>query len=237
MDFSLNFQDLHEIDITPDAASATWARLGEGLTTADPSNNEDIAQDKYLDGDGYGSSEVIGAQRTVSFSGHRVAGDAAQDFIESIQESLGDSRKTTYRLTDAAGNKVEKGCTIGNIDFGGGDAGAKKEISFEIHLNGRPERTPKTAAAELDITTAAGTTAGTTSFTATPDSGNTLAYKLKASSVGNVYAGQYVTGATAYTSGDEIEAEVDQYLAAYELDEYGRAVKFNEQQLASADIG
>ena len=112
MSFPLNFQDLYEIDITPDEASSTWARLGAGLTSADPNNNDSIDQSNYLDGDGYGSSDVIGAQMTIGFSGHRVVGDTAQDWIKSIQYELGEGRKTTFRMYDAEGNKVEKACTV-----------------------------------------------------------------------------------------------------------------------------
>lgn len=236
-EFGLNFQDQHEIDITPEAGTATWARLGKGITSADPSNNEDVDQTKYLDGDGFGESEVIGMQKTISFSGHRVYGDPAQDYIQEIQETAGSGRKSTYRLTDAKGSRVEKECTIASIDMGGGDAGAKKDISFEIHLNGKPVRTPRTIAADLAATVSAGETAGTTTFTATPDGDNTLAYKLAAASAGNVYGGEYTFGLISYTAGDEIEAEVDQWLHMYELDENGRVVKFAEQQLEAADIG
>lgn len=234
--FALNFQELYELDITPEAVEPTWARLGPGLTTADPGNNEDIDQTKYLDGDGFGSSAVIGMQRTVSFSGHRVVGDAAQDFIASVEYEAGSERETTFRAYDAQGNKVQKECTIANIDFGGGDAGAKQDVSFEIHLNGKPVRTPKSAAAELTSTVATGTTVGTTTFTATPDGTNTLAYQLKAASIGTVYGDQYVSGLIPYTSGDEIEATVGQFLCMYELNEYGRVAKFAEHELAALDI-
>lgn len=233
--FALNFQDLHEIDITPES-TPTWARLGAGISSADPSNNDSIDQSNYLDGDGYGSSDVIGAQKTIAFSGHRAIGDAAQDYIESIQESLGEGRKSTYRLTDAAGNQVQKECTIANVDFGGGEAGAKQDISFEVHLNGKPVRTPKSAASALTATVAAGSATGTTKFTATPDAGNTLAFALKPATIGTVYGGAYVTGLTAYTSGEDIEAVAGQFLCMYELTEYGRVAKFLEQELTAGEI-
>lgn len=235
-EFVLGFQTLYEIDITPESATATYARIGAGITAADPSNNDSIDQSNYLDGDGYGSTDVIGAQATISFSGHRVVGDEAQDYIDSIQQSLGSGRKTTYRQTNPDGSKVSKACTIANVDFGGGDAGAKQDISFEVHLNGKPSRTAKVAADALTATVAGGSAAGTTSFTATPTGDNTLAYKLGSESIGAVYDGQYAIGLTFYTSGDDITASVGQFLAMYELDEYGRVDKFLEEELEAGDI-
>jgi len=235
--FELNFQRLYEIDITPNETTPTWARLGAGLTGADPSNNESIDQTPYLDGDGYASTDVIGAQYTVAFSGHRVVGDPAQDFIASVEHELGDSRKTTYRTYDKFGNKKQGACTIANVDFGGGDAQAKVDIGFEIHFNGKPELTPKAAAAALTAAVAAGSATGTTKFTATPASaGNTLGYKLRASTIGIVYGDSYPENIIPYTSGADIVASSGQYLCMYELSAYGRVVKFLEQQLTAGDI-
>lgn len=235
--FEQNFQRLYEIDITPNGASPTWARLGAGLTGADPSNNEEIDQTKYLDGDGYAESEVIGAQFTLAFSGHRVIGDAAQDFIASLEHELGNNRKTTFRTYDKFGNLKQGDCTIANVDFGGGDAGAKVDIAFEIHVAGKPSVTPKAAAAALTATVAAGSATGTTKFTATPGSGNVLKYKLLSSTQGTVYGNSYAENVIAYTSGANIVASSGQFLCMYELNAYGRVVKYLEDELTSGDIG
>lgn len=234
--FALNFQSLYEINVTPEAATATWARLAAGITSADPSNNETVDQTNYLDGDGYASSLVIGAQRTIAFSGHRVYGDTAQDYIAGIAEEIGSTRVTEIRVTDAKGRMVSKECTVANIDFGGGDAAAKEDISFEIHLNGKPEVTDATAAAALSVVVAAGVTAGTTIATATAGVGNTLAYRLKAASAGTVYAGSYLESYKAYTSGAEIAASVGQYLQVYAIDANKRVVSFSETLLDSGDF-
>ena len=236
MSFALNFMDLHEINITPNAASPTWARLGSGLSSADPSTNENIDQTQYLDDDGFGTSAVIGAQKTIAFSGHRELGNAAQDFIASVQHQLGNSRLTTYRYTDADGTKLQAPCTIANIEIGGGDAGAKKEISFEIHLNGRPTETPKAAAAALGAVVAPGSAPGTTKFTIVAGAGNSLAYRLLPQSAGTVYSGQYLEGYTGYTSAANITASVGQYLQQFELDANLRVVKFGEKLLDAGDF-
>lgn len=234
MSFPLNYQTLLELDITPDEATATYARVAAGISGFDPSTNDDVDQTKYLDGNGFASSDVIGAQYTMSLSGHRVVGDPVQDWLESIQLELGDDRKTTCRMTDAIGNVKTGSVTIANIDFGGGDAGAKEDISFEIHFNGKPTRTPKAAAAALSTVIAPGTTDGTTTATATAT--GSLAYKLGGSTFGTLYAGQYISGYTDYTSGDEIAASVGQFLLVMDLNSNGRVVSYSETELDAADF-
>jgi len=233
--FELNFQDLYEIDITP-LTTATYVRLAVGISTGEADNNEDLAQDKYLDGDGFGSTDVIGAQHIVSFSGHRVVGNVAQDYIAAMKLELGDARKTHLRYTDAAGNQISGAVTLANIKDGGGDAGAKKDFTFEAHFNGKPTYTAHTAATALAPTVAAGSAAGTTKFTVSAGEGNTLSYKLGAVSLGTVYGGQYVAGDIAYTSGSDIVAAVGQYLQMFEINAYGRVVKYAETLLDSGDF-
>jgi len=233
--FELNFQDLYEIDTTP-LTTATWVRLAVGISTGEPDNNESLAQDTYLDGDGFASTDVIGGQHIVSFTGHRVVGNVAQDYIAAMKLELGDARKTHLRYTDAAGNQISGSVTLANIKDGGGDAGAKKDFTFEAHFNGKPTYTAHTAATALTATVAAGSATGTTSFTASPTSPNTLSYKLGAVSLGTVYGSQYVAGDIAYTSGSDIVAAVGQYLQMFEINAYGRVVKFTEHLLVTADI-
>jgi hypothetical protein len=232
----LNFQNLIELNTTPGATTATWARIASGISSFTPSNNENVDQTAYLDGDGFGSSDVIGMQKTYAFSGHRVVGDTAQDYIfNDLQETLGDNRKTQIRHTDANGKIITGDCTVCNIVEGGGDANAKTEISFEVHINGKPEKTPATTAPELTATIAAGATVGTTTATATAGTGDTLAYCLRSSAL-SPNGGAYIFGLTSYTSEAEIKASVGQVLNLFELDANSRVVKFVAHELVTADI-
>ena len=234
--FPLNFQNLFEINTTPGATTATWARIASGISSCTPANNENVDQTAYLDGDGFGSSDVIGMQKTYAFSGHRVVGDTAQDYIfNELQETLGDNRKTQIRHTDANGKIITGDCTVCNIVEGGGDANAKTEISFEVHINGKPEKTPATAAHELTATYAAGATVGTTTATATAGAEDTLAYCLRGSALAP-NGGAYIFGLTPYTSAAEIKASVGQVLNLFELDANSRVVKFVAHTLVTADI-
>lgn len=133
---------LFEINTTPGVTPGTYARLGAGLNNFEPSLNEEVAQDVYLDGDGFATSTVTGGQLTIAFSGHRKFGDPAQDFIFGNMLELGEGRETDFRWTLPNGDVIEGPCTIANIEGPSGDANTKGEISFEIHFNGKPTYTP-----------------------------------------------------------------------------------------------
>jgi hypothetical protein len=234
--FPLNFMDLYEIDLTPQGASRTWARLGEGLTSGVIANNDVIDQTSYLNGNGYGSSDVTGGQVTIAFSGHRVVGDTAQDYITSIRNEFGAGRKTNFRYRDAKGEGISGACTIANIEIGGGDANTKKDISFEIHLNGKPTEVPLANVDELSITVAEGTVAGTTKVTASAGEGNSLGYKLSAIDSPQLYANQFMGDYIGYTSESNITAIEGQYLTVYEIDANERLIKANSHLLVAGDL-
>lgn len=147
MQEGLLLQSAHRFDIRTnpgETGTATFARLAAGLNTFDPSFNEEVDQTQYLDGDGYGTSTVLGAQVTISFGGHRKYGDPAQDYIYGLVLEIGNKRETEFRWTQPDGTIFEGPCTIANITGPSGDANAKGEIGFEIHFNGKPTETTAT---------------------------------------------------------------------------------------------
>lgn len=140
--FELMNKHKFEINTKPGEIPGAFALIAAGITNVEPSNNEELSQDIYLDGDGYGETDVIGAQLVLTFTGHRKYGDPAQDFIFGKLLELGPNRRTEFRWTEPDGGVFEGECTIANISGPSGDAGTKGEISFEIHFNGKPNYTP-----------------------------------------------------------------------------------------------
>lgn len=136
----------HKFEIQTGINSQTsepiYSRIAKGISSVEPANNEELDQSKYLDGAGFGDSDVIGAQLILTFTGHRFYGDPAQDFIFSKALELGPERRTSFRWTEPDGGIYEGEATIANISGPSGEAGSKGEISFEIHFNGRPTYTP-----------------------------------------------------------------------------------------------
>ena len=92
------------------------------------------------------------------------------------------------------------------------------------------------AAPALTATVAAATGTGNTKFTATPASGNTLAYLLQAGEITDPKFNDIPTGLTAYVSGTAFAATATNHLGMYELDATGHVVKFLEHTMVSGDI-
>lgn len=238
-EFLLNFATLLEINTTPEAAAGqeNWARIAAGISGLDPATNDEVDQTKYMDGEGYGSSDVTGGQLTIALSGHRDYADPAQNFIFGRRFGFGGNRKTTARVTYADGGQVQGSITIANITGPGGDAGAKGDIGFEIHFNGKPAIVDPAAAPAFAAVFAAGTANGTTKATGAAGAENRLLYALYAANPGTPNANVPApdTG-IAYTSAADITAAVGQYLAIYEINAYNRIVKFAGKLLAEGDV-
>ncbi len=179
----LNYQQKLEIDITPQAALPTWARVSEGFSNASQSLNEVIYQASYLSDEGYGSTEVTGGQLTFKLDGDRKIGDPAQDYIfsDEVRTNFGAARKTTFRITSKDGKVIQGNCTIAKADITGGDANKVQNVSVEIHFNGKPEVIPALDA--LTVVSVPGTLSGETSIYVNPSlsAGNSYKYKTGAS--------------------------------------------------------
>ena len=138
-EFLLQSKHVIELDINPGGESETYERLAAGITSMEPDPNEELAQDKYFDGEGFGETDVIGAQLVLTFSGHRKYGDPVQDYIFSLLLQPGPARRTNARWTLPDGSTFEGPVTIASITGPGGEAGAKGDIGFELHFNGMPD--------------------------------------------------------------------------------------------------
>src|SRR5690554_851441 len=60
---------LFEINIEPGADPGNFVRLAAGFNSFEVALNEELDQTPYLDGDGYATSTVMGAQLTITFTG------------------------------------------------------------------------------------------------------------------------------------------------------------------------
>jgi hypothetical protein len=135
-------EHLFELNTVPGTTPGTYAPLKAGIKNVATKNNEKLDQATYLDGNGFGSTDVIAAQMTLAFTADRKDGDAAQDYIFNQSLSIGTARRTQFRWTLPDASKFEGDCTIANVEGPSGDAGSKGEFKFEIHFNGKPTYTP-----------------------------------------------------------------------------------------------
>lgn len=162
--FKMNYKNIFEIDTkgnldpTADISKAVFAPLAAGISGVTPSGNETSDNTAYYDGVGFTDTDVTGKRITLAFSGHRVVGDTAQDFVASKFLAIGQGLKTLARWTDPDGNKIVSNVTMTAIVPMGGNANAKQTFSFTLSFNGKPIMTDnagKTVEFDEDETTSA----------------------------------------------------------------------------------
>jgi hypothetical protein len=147
MAFKLNFNNTFEIDtaggLDPSVTTtATFKALSAGIQTITPASGDTTDNTPYYDGGGFSTTEVTGKNFSIAFSGHRIDGDLAQDFIAGLEFVVGDGLKTLLRWTRSDGTIIIGQVTINNIVVAGGSANAKQTFSFTASFNGLPVVTP-----------------------------------------------------------------------------------------------
>ena len=123
----------------------TYSPLCAGITNIDPSVNEQNQQAWYMCGLGGANNEVTGIAPEYAVSGHRIYGDAAQDYIAGLRYKLGQDRKSSLKVElYNHGTLVETivaDCTITDIVDFGGQATDLIPFSCTLRVNGIPTAT------------------------------------------------------------------------------------------------
>lgn len=123
----------------PTEPSPTWASLAALTKNMAQSLNEVLYQATYYEDKGWGSTEVTGAQMTLTLTGDVKPGDKACDYLlsDKVMYELGNARKNHLKLQK--GKKIIIWpITIANITPAYGDSGAVNALTVTIHGNGRP---------------------------------------------------------------------------------------------------
>lgn len=135
----INYETEAFINTTPSESAPVWASMGNIMKSMSQSLNEVLYQATYYKNKGYGSTEVTGAQMTLTVTGDVKPGDTAADYLlsDDVMYGLGDARKTHLKLQK--GKKVIIWpVTLANITPGYGDSNQPNSLSLTIHGNGRP---------------------------------------------------------------------------------------------------
>lgn len=136
-----------EINIDTAAAGAlepVWSVLGKGFNNLAKSLNEVIQQFFFLSDGGYAQNFVTGQAPTLTASGVRIIGDAAQDFMFSskVKYGLMADRNTQIQIKrlNQEGKIETITCpvTLCNMSDIGGASTDGSAVSVEIRFNGKP---------------------------------------------------------------------------------------------------
>lgn len=135
----INYETEAFINTSPREDQPTWASMASIMKNMSQSLNEVLYQASYYADKGYGSTEVTGAQMTLTVTGDCKKGDLAADYIlsDDVMYGLGNARKTHLKLQ--RGTKVIIWpVTLANITPSYGDSNQPNALSLTIHGNGRP---------------------------------------------------------------------------------------------------
>jgi hypothetical protein len=120
----------------------TYAPLADGIDNISEALNETVQQYFFLDGAGFAKNHVTGMAPTFTFSGRRVIGDAAQEFIFGVKYQLDTARATSFKLeyTNDEDKTVTLICdaTVCNQQEWSGATTDDSAISFELRFDGPP---------------------------------------------------------------------------------------------------
>ncbi|GER73438.1 phage tail tube protein [Weizmannia acidilactici] len=157
MAFNLNYKNKFEIDtkgnLDPNQIDgATFEPLAAGISSVTPSPGDTTDNTAYYDGDGFANTDVTGKNFSIAFSGNRVEGDAAQDYVASKEFAIGDDVKTLLRWTKSDGTVLVAQITMSAITTSGGNANAKQTFSFTANINGLPIVTAPTGSGTTETT-------------------------------------------------------------------------------------
>lgn len=135
----MNWETEAFINTAPDKETPTWASMSAFTKNMAQSLNEVLYQATYWKDKGWGSTEVTGAQMTLTLTGDVKTGDDACGYLMSdeVLYGIGNARKTHLKLTK--GTKVIIWpVTLANITPAYGDSGAVNALTVTIHGNGKP---------------------------------------------------------------------------------------------------
>lgn len=122
-------------------SSASYKRLGEGINTFTPSNNGQISTKHYINNK-FATSRRNGLQKQFSFSGDRVVGDPANDYLMGLSEKTGSEVETSIIIADLTGQGPYAGkmynVMIDVSNDGTIEGGQDVTIDGTFYVNGDP---------------------------------------------------------------------------------------------------
>lgn len=135
----INYETEGFINTTPDGESPNWASVAALCKNMSMSLNEVLYQASYYAQKGWGSTEVTGAQLTLTLTGDCKPGDAACEYLlsDAVLYGLGSARKTHLKLVKGTKTIIWP-VTLANITPAYGDSNQPNALTVTIHGNGKP---------------------------------------------------------------------------------------------------
>lgn len=112
-----------------------------GLENFSPSFDNTIEDWYSMENEGWRSSLLTGKGWSISFSGKRVIGDAANDYVARLMLAIGQDACTKFYWQLPDGLTVEQNVIVAVTNNGGGDTTNVGKLEFELRSDGAPKVT------------------------------------------------------------------------------------------------
>lgn len=139
-----NTDTLLFIDTTPSGETPTYARIGEGVVSATPSNNPTVDTKHYINHKGP-TNTVTAVAKQIALSMERYTGDVANDFLAGLDGAIGDDVKTTlvkvdsWEGSDEAALPAKKYEVVVAVNNNGTvQGGGVQDMDVTLYCNGDP---------------------------------------------------------------------------------------------------
>lgn len=132
------------LNTTP-ASTATWSRMGKGITSQTISYNPATTSETYIDEDA-ATTSLDSYAVSIATPQTAYAGEAVFDFVDGLRKAraVGADCETElllvyiYDKDDQGKYAAEKCKVVVQVDDFGGDGGASVVMNYTINLNGDP---------------------------------------------------------------------------------------------------
>lgn len=243
--FLTNYKLIAEIGISNVGGTWTYAPLANGIDNVAEALNEIVQEYQFLSDQGFGQDHVTGMHPKWTFSGKRILGDPAQDFIAGTKYLLDTGRESSFRIsyvdnsgTEAVTPLITVPCTLTNIqDLGGGASTDDSVFSVDVSFKGKPTLSNVLPLPVLNVVSVAGSSSGQTEIYVNPilGSGNSYKYQTGATVELPAYGAEPSGSWSAWNGSDPITATTGNYIAIVELNTAGDAVAGGTALVTSAE--
>lgn len=232
--FLTNYKLTAEVGISNVGGTWTYAPLSNGIDNIAEALNEIVQEYQFLSNQGFGQDHVTGMHPVFTFSGRRILGDAAQDYIASVKYKMDTDRESSFRISyvDASSGTnvtplVTVDCTFKNIqDIAGGAATDDSVFSVDISFKGAPTLNNVGVLPALKVVSVAGTTGKTSIYVNPALTGtDTYVYKVAAAVTLPTLGVAPGSGWAAWNGTDQITAVTGNQIGIVEVSTGGLSVK------------
>ncbi len=131
------------INVTPDAQTPTWARIGKGVSENEISYNANVTSETFIDEDSANNS-VDSYAPQIPVTQYAYKGDKVFDFVDGLRQkrATGSECETQilmiyiYDTDDDTTYAAETNNVAIQVDTFGGNGGERASIGYNILFNG-----------------------------------------------------------------------------------------------------